>query len=194
MRVRDHIVLSTTGAVALSPFARRAVLAPWLASILIDADHYLWFCWRERRLSPLAAVRAFNEADAPEHGATRALHNPAVLLLIGLLGARRRRWLLSVAAGMLAHVALDAHHRSRLRAARSRALIRDRFTCRACGSTSNSVTAHVWRQPAVLPSYRVTNLVTLCPACHRAVHADRTRSDRIAEATADRAPVRAASG
>lgn len=60
MRVRDHVAVSTAGAALLSPWLGRGVLSPWASSILIDADHYLWFCLRQRRLNPVAAVRFFN--------------------------------------------------------------------------------------------------------------------------------------
>ena len=134
MRVRDHVVISTMGAAILYPRLRGGVLGSWAASILIDADHYVWFCLQQRRLSPRAAVRFFNQADAPGHRATRLLHSPLAVLAALLLGTRRRP-AAYVGLGMAVHVAVDAGHRGRLQAARSKALRRDGYACRACGST-----------------------------------------------------------
>src|SRR5919109_1135990 len=89
VRVRDHVALSSAGAALLFPWLRGRVLGPWAASILIDVDHYLWYCLRQRRLNPLAAVRYFNQAQPPQHRQTRLLHSPAVLLVLLLLTLRR---------------------------------------------------------------------------------------------------------
>jgi len=168
VRVRDHVLISTTAAALVAPFIGRRALGLWAGGVLIDADHYAWFCLRQRHMSPRAAVRFFTGADVPDHPATRALHAPAVLLLVFLLGLRRSR-LLPVALGMAAHVALDARHAALLDRARSAALARDGYQCQACGAAS--ACAHLWRQPGLLPSYRVQNLVSLCRRCHEAAHA-----------------------
>lgn len=168
MRVRDHVLISTAGAVLAAPFIGRRALGLWAGGVLIDADHYAWFCLNQQRLSPLAAARFFNQADPPQHVATRALHAPAALLFILLLGLRQRR-LLPVALGMSVHVALDAYHLSRTNRARSAALARDGYECQVCGAASGH--AHVWRQPRLLPSYRVQNLISLCGPCHDCAHA-----------------------
>lgn len=170
MRVRDHIVLSAAGAALAGPWAGRGALGLWAGGVLIDADHYVWFCARQHRVNPLSAVAFFNEARAPHHRATRVLHSPAVLLVALLAGMRRRR-LLPVALGMGLHVALDAEHAARMNRARAAALQRDGNSCRACGTRgAGEVTAHVWRQPWLLPSYQEQNLVTLCRRCHEAAH------------------------
>jgi hypothetical protein len=175
MRVRDHVAVSTAGAALLSPWLGRGVLSPWASSILIDADHYLWFCLRQRRLNPVAAVRFFNEVDPPRHPATRLLHSPMVLLLMLVLGARRRG-ALPVALGMALHVATDMRHEARMEQARAAALHRDDFTCQACGARGTRIVAHVRQQPWVLPSYGTQNLITLCRTCHEAAHAHGRRS------------------
>jgi hypothetical protein len=170
VRVRDHVALSTVGAALLYPLVGRRVLGAWAASILIDADHYLWFCWRERRLSPLAALSYFDQPDAPQPQATRLLHSPLAISLLLLLGAGRKRTV-PVAVGMAVHAAMDAYHEARLDESRSAALRRDGFTCQACGARGPYVVAHLDRQPRLLPSYRAENIVTLCTSCHRAAHA-----------------------
>jgi hypothetical protein len=177
VRVRDHVLISTAGALLAAPFVGRRALGLWAGGVLIDADHYAWFCLRERRLSPQAAVRFFSAAEPPRHQATRALHAPPVLLLAFLLGLRRRQ-LLPLALGMGLHVALDIQHVARLDRARATALARDANSCQVCGAAAT--TAHVWRQPRLLPSYRVPNLTSLCGMCHEAAHA---RSGRPASWT-----------
>lgn len=173
MRVRDHVLISTAGAALAAPFIGRSALNAWAGSVLIDADHYAWFCLCQRRLNPLAAARFFNQANPPQHRATRALHAPAILVAILLLGLRQQR-LLPIAAGMGLHVALDAHHVARMDQARSAALARDGHSCQVCGTTAPPVGAHLWRQPRLLPSYRAQNLISVCDRCHEAAHARRT--------------------
>jgi hypothetical protein len=153
-----------------APFIGRGAVSLWAGAVLIDADHYVWFCLRQRHLSIPAAVRFFNQADVPQHSATRVLHAPAVLLSVLLLAMRQRR-LLPVAVGMGMHIALDAHHLARMDLARSAALARDEYSCQACGTAAQPVGTHVWRQPRLLPSYRSQNLISLCSRCHEAAHA-----------------------
>ena len=171
MRVRDHIALSTTGAVLVQPWLRGGALALWAGGVLVDVDHYLWFCVRERRISPRAAVRYFSQAHPEQQAATRVLHNPALPLALLALGTRRRA-LVPLAVGMLAHVALDLHHELRMAEVRIAALERDGFTCQVCGAQQASLETHVHSQPWLLPSYEAENLVALCAPCHEAVHAE----------------------
>jgi len=169
MRVRDHIALSTTGAALVHPWLRNDALGLWAGSVLIDVDHYLWFCLRKRSWNPLAAVRFFNEARPPQHAATRVLHGPVVPAALLLLGLRRRA-LFWVGLGMLLHIALDLQHDARMDKARIAALERDAFTCQVCGSRTPSVGTHVRTQPRLLPSYQVQNVIALCGPCHEAAH------------------------
>ncbi len=169
MRVRDHIAVSATGAALLHRCLDRGALGFWAGGVLVDVDHYLWFGLREHRWSPLAAMRFFNEAQPPQHAATRALHNPVAPIALVLLAGRRPA-LLSLALGMALHLALDACHDARLDEARSVALRRDRFTCQSCGKSVANVSAHVRQQPWLLPSYKPQNLVALCGPCHEAAH------------------------
>ena len=175
MRVRDHIALSTAGAALLSGRLGRSVLSFWAGAVLIDVDHYVWFCLRQRRLNPVAAVRYFKGAHAPQHSATRGLHSPLALLAGLLLGARRPQ-LLPIAVGMGLHIALDRFHEARMDQARADALRRDDLTCQGCGTRGPQVGTHLERQPWLLPSYDPQNLVALCPACHRTAHEPRLGS------------------
>jgi hypothetical protein len=174
MRVRDHIALSTTGAALARPWLGRRALDLWAGGVLVDADHYLWFCLRQRRWSPRAAIRFFNEPHAPQHSATRALHSPAALSAVLALGVLRRE-LLPVAVGMGLHVALDLRHEARMEEARAAALERDHFSCQACGTRATHVGTHLRKQPWLLPSYETQNLISLCGPCHEAAHAREKR-------------------
>jgi hypothetical protein len=175
MRVRDHVLISAAAAAAAAPFVGRGAVGLWAGGVLIDADHYVWFCLRHRRLNPVAALRYFNQADPSQHQGTRLLHSPPALLLALLLGLRQRR-LLPVALGMGLHVALDVLHVTRMDHARSVALARDGYSCQACGPATPAVTAHLHRQPALLPSYHARNLIALCGPCHESAHAAGRRS------------------
>jgi hypothetical protein len=170
MRVRDHIALSTAGAALARPWLGRRALDLWAGSVLLDADHYLWFCLRQRRWSPRAAIRLFNEVDAPQHSASRILHSPAALSAVLALGILRHE-LLPVALGMGLHVALDVCHEARMTAARAAALERDDISCQACGTRGMHVGTHLHKQPWLLPSYEPQNLISLCGRCHETAHA-----------------------
>jgi hypothetical protein len=167
--------MSASAAALAAPFSGRGAAGLLAGGVLIDADHYAWFCLRERRLNPVAAARFFNQADPPQHAATRALHTPAALLAAALLGMRYRR-LLPVALGMVLHAALDAHHTARMDRARAEALVRDGYSCRVCGPATPAAGAHLYRQPALLPSYRARDLVSLCGPCHEAAHSPKGNS------------------
>lgn len=170
MRVRDHIALSTGGAALLHLWLRRGAIGLWAGGVLVDIDHYLWFCIRQRRCNPLAATRFFNEAHPPQHGATRVLHSPVAPLAVLLVGTQRRA-LVPVAIGMALHLALDLGHELRMDEARAAAMERDDFSCQACGMRASQVGTHLRRQPWLLPSYGAENLVSLCAPCHAAAHA-----------------------
>jgi hypothetical protein len=170
MRVRDHVALASGAAALLYPRLGASVAVPWAASIFIDVDHYLWFLARHRSLNPVAAVRLYNQADAPQHRATRPFHHPAALALMVLVSRRRRAAELPL-MGVAFHVGLDVYHRARTAKVKAAALARDRFTCEVCGAQTADVVAHVWRQPRILPSYRLDHFVTVCGPCHEAAHA-----------------------
>jgi hypothetical protein len=171
LRVRDHIALSTAGATAVSPWMGPRAIGLWAGGVLIDTDHYLWFCVHHRRLNPLAGMRAFNQAHAPQHSATRVLHSPGALLTVLLLATCRPR-LLPLAAGMSLHVGLDAYHEARMGQARATALERDGSSCQGCGAHGADIGTHLRRQPWLLPSYEAENLVSLCGRCHEIAHED----------------------
>jgi len=168
MRVRDHIVLATVGAALLAPWlGPRRTAAAWAGSVLIDIDHYIWFVANEGRLDPIAALSFFNEAQPPPATNVRIFHGPVAL---GAMAALSIRWkaLWPVTLGMAAHVAADRYHDARLSRVRAAVLRRDGFTCQECGVRDETVTAHMARQPRVMPSYKPGNFVALCGTCHAA--------------------------
>jgi|GEM_PF-518481 len=168
MRVRDHIVLSSCAVVVAWPWLGRAALLPWIASILIDIDHYLFFIYQRRQVDPLAAVQFFDQAQPPQHLGTRLLHTPLVLAL--LVPGRRWRVFRLFLLGMVFHIGLDLYHLAKTRNARREALRRDNFTCQQCGDHYRTIVAHLQRQPRFLPSYDVECYTALCSRCHEAVH------------------------
>ncbi|HYZ28999.1 MAG TPA: hypothetical protein VE570_08100 [Thermoleophilaceae bacterium] len=170
MRVRDHVAVSTLASALASPWGGREAVGLWAGSVLIDADHYVWYCLRHRSLNPRRAARFFNGARPERRPATRALHSPAVLMAALALAARRRE-LLPVVLGMSMHVLLDVRHEARMDEARAAALDRDAFVCQSCGVRGPDVETHLWRQPWLMPSYATENLVSLCARCHEIEHA-----------------------
>jgi hypothetical protein len=170
MRVRDHLALGTAGAALVIPWNPAAAAGLWAGSVLIDADHYLWFSLRNRRLSPLAAMRFFEQPNASRHAGSRVLHSPGALLVASALAVARPR-MLAVAVGMGVHVALDAFHEARLDRARAVALRRDGSSCQGCGTRGPRVGTHLARQPWLLPDYGPENLISLCGPCHERAHA-----------------------
>jgi hypothetical protein len=169
MRVRDHLAVSTLSAALLAPWSGRAMAGLWAGSVLIDADHYVWFCLSHHTVSTRRALRFFDEAHPPQHAGTRALHTPVALAVAGGLALRRPR-LRPAVLGMGLHVGLDLVHERRMDGARTAALRRDGFVCQACGTRAGDVGTHVWHQPRLLPSYATRNLVSLCPHCHEVAH------------------------
>lgn len=179
MRVRDHALLSTGAAVLLFPWMRGKVLIPWASSILIDVDHYVWFCARTLKLDPREAINYYTGAKPPQHAGTRLLHYPPVLALLFLLGRRSRLARLAL-TGIAFHIGIDAFHVARMAAARNRALQRDLYTCQRCGAIAPDMVAHQWRQPSLFPSYSPDYLTSLCESCHETVHAQGQANELLA--------------
>ena len=119
-----------------------------------------------------AGERYCGKGNFHEHGWTSANAPPSwpAIVLTLLLLARRRRIAVLASAGMTFHIILDTYHRARMADAQAASLNRDRRTCRVCTAKKPDVVAHVWRQPTLLPSYRLDHFVTLCDHCHESAH------------------------
>jgi hypothetical protein len=172
MRPQEHIKLSAMAAATVWPWLKQDVWIPFTASILIDADHYLWHAVTQRTLSVRAAVRYYRQANPPQLPQMRLLHQPLVLGLLLFLAVRLRSRLLGlILAGLLFHVSLDRYHNAHMHALRRDLFARAAETCLACGKTPTALELHTLRRPAnTLAQYKASNFILLCPACHREAH------------------------
>jgi hypothetical protein len=172
MRPQEHVKLSMITAAMVWPWLKKDVWIPLTASILIDADHYLWHAITQRTLSVRAAVRYYRQANPPQLPQMRLLHQPLVLGLLLFLAVRTRSRLLGlILAGLLFHVGLDRYHQARMRALRRDLCEGGNRLCPACGREQVVLELHTLRRPQnVLDRYRASNYVGLCPACHREAH------------------------
>ena len=172
MRPQEHVKLSAIAAAAAWPWLKQDVWIPFTASILIDADHYLWHAITQRTLSVRAAVRYYRQANPPQRPEMRLLHQPVVLGLLLVLAVRTRSRLLSlILAGLLFHVSLDRYHQAQMRALKRNLNEQANYTCPACGKKLDELELHTTRRPRhFLEQYSSRNFVVLCPECHRAAH------------------------
>lgn len=172
MRVQEHIKLSTTAAVVALPWLKKDIWIPFVASIGIDVDHYLWHVVSHRTLSLRAAVRYFGQADPPRLPQARLLHHPLVLgllLLIATLTRSRILWL--ILAGLLFHVSLDVIHISQMNYLKKSLSEQATHTCPECGQHYEALQLHtVYIAKNLLDRYNPQHFVVLCPTCHEKAH------------------------
>lgn len=175
MRVQEHIKLSTAAAVVALPWLKKDIWIPFVASIGIDVDHYLWHVVTHRTLSLRAAVRYFGQADPPRLSGAKFLHQPWVLgLLLCTASLTRSRILWLILAGMLFHVSLDIIHNSQMSYLKRSLSEQATYTCPACGQHYEALqlhTVHVAKN--FLDRYNPQHFVVLCPSCHEKAHAVR---------------------
>jgi len=171
MFVRDHIKLSTVGAIALYPMLGPQVIIPWASSILIDGDHYLWYVWKFRRFNPLTAYHFFMAgADSSDRRRDGIIfHTP---LFIGACLVISFFWYPAALAtlGLVFHRLLDVYddwQAQRRRPPELRALDLQRaalleatdWACGRCGARGLPLRLH-----------RLANdgIIMLCPTCSHA--------------------------
>ena len=173
MRIQEPIKLSTAAAVVALPWLKKDIWIPFVASIGIDVDHYLWHVVTHRTLSLRAAVRYFGQADPPRLPEARLLHHPLVLGLFLFIAARTRsRILWLILAGLLFHVSLDIIHNSQMSYLKRSLSEQATYTCPACGQHCEALqlhTVHVARN--LLDRYNPEHFVVLCASCHEKAHA-----------------------
>jgi ribosomal protein L37AE/L43A len=184
MRPQEHVKLSAIAAAATWPWLKKDIWIPFTASILIDADHYLWHAITRRTLSVRAAVRYYRQANPPQLPEMRLLHQPLVLGLLLFLAVRTRSRLLGlILAGLLFHVSLDRYHNARLRSLKHNLNEQADHICPACGKELPELELHTVRRPKnMLEHYSARNYVVLCPDCHREAH-QRARARQIEAAS-----------
>jgi len=172
MRPQEHVKLSAIAAAVTWPWLKKDVWIPFTASILIDADHYLWHAITQRTLSLRAAVRYYRQANPPQLPQMRLLHQPLVLGLLLCLAVRTRSRLLGlILAGLLFHVSLDRYHNASMRALKRNLNEQANHSCPSCGKELLELELHTVRRPRnILDHYNPHNFVVLCPECHREAH------------------------
>lgn len=172
MRPQEHVKLSALAATAAWPWLKKDVWIPFTASILIDADHYLWHAITQRTLSLRAAVRYYQRGKPPQRPEVRLLHQPLMLGLLLFLAVRTRSRLLGlILGGMLFHVGLDRFHNTWMRNLKHELNEQAHHICPSCGKEQAELELHSLRRPRmIVERYDRRNFIVLCPECHRAAH------------------------
>ena len=173
MRIQEHIKLSGMAALVALPWLKQDVWIPFVASIGIDVDHYLWHAITHGTLSLREAVRYFQQADPPQLPQQRLFHQPIVLgALLFVAASTRSRFLWLILAGFLFHVSLDAIHITQMRRLKTTLSEQASFTCPECGQHYVALQLHtVSVARNVLDRYNPEHFVVLCPNCHEKAHA-----------------------
>jgi hypothetical protein len=172
MRVQDHFKLSTAAAIIVLPWLKTDIWIPFVASIFIDVDHYLWYAIAHRTLSLRAALRYFEQADPPQLQQARVLHHPLILGSVLFLAIRLRSRLLSLLlAGLLFHVSLDAIHVRQMSSLKRRLSEQAKNICQECGRPFDALQLHtVYFATNPLDRYNAQYFIVLCPTCHEKAH------------------------
>lgn len=173
MRVQEHLKLSTAAAIVALPWLKQDIWIPFVASIFIDVDHYLWHAIAYRTLSLKEAVRYFGQADPPQLPQARLFHHPLVLGSLLFLAVRTRSRLLGLLlAGLLFHVSLDAIHVSQMSYLKRTLSTQAEHRCTECGQPFDALQLHTVRFARnLLDRYNPQHFVVLCPTCHEKAHA-----------------------
>lgn len=113
MKPAYHLVLGTVAAAALVPVLGAGSVAFGAASVLLDADHYADYLYRNR-LSDFSLRRAvrfnqllFDKAKAGPFLSVDVFHTVEALALAGVVALWAGPLLIAAFWGMLFHVALD---------------------------------------------------------------------------------------
>lgn len=173
MHVKEHLKLSAAASVLALPWLKQDIWLPFVSSILIDVDHYLWHAVTHRTLSLQAAVRYFGQADPPQLPEARLFHNPLVLGLLLFLALRlRSRVLALILVGLLFHVSLDAIHVTQLSHLKRTLSEQANLVCQECQQQFAALQLHTtYIASNPLDRYNPQHFIVLCPQCHQKAHA-----------------------
>ncbi len=195
MQPVSHVVLSTTAALLWKRYRGRFPWAWWLASILMDADHYLWYGTHTGRWDIREAWYGSRDEELRQKHGHMPLHRWP--LLLGLVVAGRKVPLIKdIAWGLAFHKGLDeisrrwpkvAYSYRRWRYERMWSLVAKRagYRCEHCGTGKSRLELH-HRVPEFLGGrFEPDNLVLLCQDCHDRAHARPPRRPLEKEACLD---------
>lgn len=173
MRVQEHVKLSLVATAVMLPWLKKACWIPFLASVLIDVDHYLWHVITHRTVSLRAAIRYFGQADPPQLPQARVLHHPLFLGSLLWLALRlRSRMLWLILSGLVFHVGLDGIHARQIHGLKRTLSERANSRCPTCDSKVESLQLHTIEiAPLPFERYHPRHYQVLCPACHELAHA-----------------------
>jgi 5-methylcytosine-specific restriction endonuclease McrA len=172
LRIQEHLKLSGAAAVVALPWLKQDVWIPFVASIGIDVDHYLWHAVTYRTLSLRAAIRYFRQADPPQLAQQRLFHQPVFLGTLFFVAAwTRSRLLWLILAGFVFHVGLDAIHVTQMRRLKRTLSEEAEYMCPECGQFCDALQLHTVSYPRnVVDRYNVAHFVVLCGDCHARAH------------------------
>lgn len=172
MRVQEHLKLSAAAALAVAPWLKKDVAIPFAASILIDADHYIWYIVTHRTLNFRAALAFYGQADPPQTPGMKFMHQPLLLAALLVLALRLRSRLLAlILGGLLFHVSLDAIHITQMSYLKRTLNEQANYHCPECGRHEDELQLHTLRYASnLLERYHPKHFVVLCPECHTRAH------------------------
>ena len=186
-----HVALSTAAGLLWRRRRGRFPTLWWLASLLVDVDHYVGYGLFTGRWHPGEAWYGSRDAALRRRHPRMPLHHWPLVGALMLVG-RRWRPLQTVALGWAFHLVLDMVGRARPRLAyryrRWRYLrawyvvaARAGYRCEHCGATGPYLELH-HRVPETLGGrFHPDNLVLLCPSCHDRAHARPPRAILLRE-------------
>jgi hypothetical protein len=172
VRVQEHLKLSAVAALAVAPWLKKDAAIPFAASILIDADHYVWYIVAHRTLNFREALAFYGQADPPQTPGMKFLHQPLVLAALLVLAVRLRSRLLGlILGGLLFHVSLDAIHITQMSHLKRTLNEQANYKCPECGRHEDELQLHTLRYASnLLERYHPKHFVVLCPECHTRAH------------------------
>ncbi len=186
MRPSWHIAFSTTVAFTWHLRRRRFPLLWWLASLLVDIDHYVWYGLTTGRWHIKSAWYGSRTEEFRLRHPRMPFHRWTLVGFLLLIG----KWQPKVSAaawGVGFHLLLDEVGRMHPRIAYRyrqwryhrlwRKIVAQRgHRCEHCGTSEGILELHHRVPESLGGRFTPDNLVLLCPACHDRAHARLPRS------------------